>query len=113
MHSFIIDLLSNKFQFSFKFFFNLLNKLSKINFIYLNLVIFVFIYDRTINLFKFNIDNENNFKKYYSNYDLLIDNKDIMNYGKIDIKGLNKIKNNLDNIDELIEDDNLDIILFI
>ena len=62
INSFIIDLLLDKFQFSFKSFFNLLHKLSKINFIYLNLVIFVFIYDRTINLFKCNIDNENNLK---------------------------------------------------
>ena len=83
INSFIIDLLLFKYQFSFKSFFNLINKLIMINYIHLNLGIFDFIYNRKIDekyLFKFNINNENEFKTYYLNYDLLIENRDIMSY---------------------------------
>ena len=112
INSFIIDLLLFKHQFSFKSFFNLINKLIMINYIHLNLGIFDFIYNRKIDekyLFKFNINNENEFKTYYLNYDLLINNRDIISYEKIDIKGLNKINNNLNKIEEIIEDNEINI----
>ncbi len=83
-----------------------------INYIHLNLGIFDFIYDGKIDekyLFKFNINNENEFKAYYLNYDLLIDNRDIMSYEKIDIKGLNKINNNWNKKEEIIEDNKINI----
>jgi len=112
INSFIIDLLIFKYQFSLISFFHLSNQLEKINFIHLHLEIFDFIYRSKNNekhLFKFNIINENEFKKYYSSYVLFIDNEEIMKYKKIDIKGLNKINNNLDEVEEIIENDGADI----
>ena len=43
-------------------------------------------------LFKFNLNNEEAFKKYYFNLNLSIDENEINKYKKIDIKGIkNKI----------------------
>ena len=109
INSFVIDTLI--FKFSLKSFFNLANQLTNIKYIVLNFQIFDFIYERRKDkkYLKLNIENENEFKKYYLNYDLLIDNKEIMNYEKIKIKGLNTINYNLEQIEEIIENDNSNI----
>jgi hypothetical protein len=111
INSFVIDTLIFKYKFSLKSFFNLANQLTNIKYIVLNFQIFDFIYERREDekYLKLNIENGNKFKKYYLNYDLLIDNKEIMNYEKIEIKGLNKINYNLEQIEEIIENDNSNI----
>ena len=86
INNFLIDLLMFKYQFSFKSFFNFTNKLTMINYIHLNFEIFNFIYERIEDekyLFQFNINNENEFKKYFLNYDLSIDNQEILTYKKL------------------------------
>jgi len=110
VNNFIIDI--SKKKFSFQSFFNLLNKLTNINFLHLSEGHFDFIYkskNKGKYLFKFNIDNEKKFKEYYLNYNLSIDNNEIIKYEKIDIKGLNKINNDLNKVEEIIEDNKINI----
>ncbi len=103
---FIIDTLIFKKEFSLKSFFELPNKLKNINYLYLNFENFKFSYQRKKDekyFFKFIINNEIEFKNYYFNYNLLIDDKEIIKYKKIDIKGLNKINKDINNIEAIIE----------
>jgi len=112
INNFIIDILLFKYQFSFKSFFDLLCRLININFLRLNFYNFDFIYKRKEEekyLFKFNINDEIEFKNYYLNFDLSIDSKEIKKYKKIDIQGLNKINNNLNEIEEIIENEGVNL----
>jgi surface protein len=112
INNFIIDILLFKYQFSFQSFFNLPNKLNNINFIHLNFYNFVFIYKNRGEgkcLFQFNINNEKKFKEYYINFDLSVDNNEIQMYKKIDIKGLNKLNNNLNKVEEIIENKGINL----
>ena len=111
INSFIIDILF-KYQFSLQSFFSLPNKLENINFLHLNFYNFDFIFKKKEEekyLFKFNINDENKFKEYYINFDLSIDNTEMQMYEKIDIKGLNTINNNLNEVEEIIENNGINL----
>ena len=96
INQFLIHILNNQNQFCLKSFFNLINQIQFINYFHLNLRDFNFIYKNNRGqkyLFKFNINNTDVFKKYYPNYDLSIDEKEILQYKKVDIKGIKYGKN--------------------
>ena len=108
INHFLIDTLNNTNQFNLNTFFNLSNQLKLIRYLELNLKYFHYIYEKRRGikyLFKFNLKNEDEFKKYYSNIDLSINKEEIIKYKKIDIKG---IKFNND-IEEIIEKDNINL----
>ena len=108
INHFLIDILNNKNEFSIKKFFNLINQLKLITHLQINLRVFDFIYKNKRGqkyLFKFNINNKDIFKKYYSNYDLTIDENEILQYKKIDIKGIN----NKNYIEKIIEKKDINI----
>ena len=110
INQFLIHILNNQNQFCLKSFFNLINQIQFINYFHLNLRDFNFIYKNNRGqkyLFKFNINNTDVFKKYYSNYDLTIDEKEILQYKKIDINGI-KFGNNI-NIKKIIEKKDINI----
>ena len=111
INCFIFDILMNKKQFEIKSFFEIPNKLIDINKIHINLENFVFIYKNKENFekysFKLNICNEKEFKEYYSNYDLSIDNKEIYLYKKVDIKGIKEDK--LINVEKIIENNEINL----
>ena len=111
INCFIFDILMNKKQFEIKSFFEIPNKLTDINKIHINLENFVFIYKNKENFekysFKLNICNEKEFKEYYSNYDLSIDNKEIYLYKKVDIKGIKEDK--LINVEKIIENNEINL----
>ena len=95
-------IMNNKFKLNN--FVTISNKLKKIEYLKLNLGIFLFIYDGIKNKFEFILYDENKFKNYYLNYDFLLIDK-ISKYKKIKIEGLNKFKkyNNV----EIIENKNI------
>ena len=102
INQFVIDILNYKNLFSLKKYFNLINQLKLIKNLQINFRVFDFIYKNKRHekyLFKFNINKEDKFKKYYTNYDLSIDEEEIIKYKKIDIKGINH-KNYIENIIE-------------
>ena len=103
--------LMNKKQFEIKSFFEIPNKLININKIHINLENFLFIYKNEDNFekhsFKLNTYNEKEFKEYYSNYDLSIDNKEIYLYKKVDIKGIKEDK--LINVEKIIENNEINL----
>ena len=104
INQFIIETVKNKDQFNLKTFFILPNKLRLIRYIKLNFQIFLYVYKKKRGenyMFKFNINNKNEFKQYYSNLYLSIDENEIIKYKKIDIKGIS-YKNERNKI-ELIE----------
>ena len=108
INHFLIDTLNNTNQFNLNTFFNLSNQLKLIRYLELNLKYFHYIYEKRRGikyLFKFNLKNEDEFKKYYSNIDLSINKEEIIKYKKIDIKGI-KFNNN---IEEIIEKDNINL----
>ena len=110
INKFLIETLNKKNKFDLKKFFNLPNELKNIRFLHLDLRDFVFIYKNKREkkyLFKFELNNINSFKKYYSNFDLSIDQNEIIKYKKIDIKGI-KYGSKLD-INEIIEKGNINI----
>ena len=111
INCFIFDILMNKKQFEIKSFFEIPNKLININKIHINLENFLFIYKNKENFekysFKLNICNEKEFKEYYSNYDLSIDNKEIYLYKKVDIKGIKEDK--LINVEKIIENNEINL----
>ena len=94
INQFLIHILNNQNQFYLKSFFYLINQIQFIN-------------RKQKYLFKFNINNEDIFKKYYSKYDLSIDEKEIIKYKKIDIKVI-KYGNSL-NIKKIIEKKDINI----
>ena len=102
INQFLIDILNNTNEFCLKSFLNLPNQLKLIRYFHLNLNIFDYCFKKKKKekyLFKFNINNEEKFKKYYSNFNLSIDENEINKYKKIDIKGI-KNKINLKEIKE-------------
>ena len=104
INQFIIQTVNNKDKFNLKSFFFLPNKLRLIRYLQLNFKYFFYVYKkkRGFNyLFKFNMNNINEFKQYYSNLDLSIDESEIIKYKKIDIKGISY--RNERNIIEIIE----------
>ena len=125
VNKFIIETLKKKFM--FQSFFELSNNLKTLKYFHLNLEIFSFIYEEKKgkkNYFEFKIKKENVFKNYYSKYNLLIDENEIIKYKKINIKGINKLyqtiylKENKDfysmneifnPIEEIIEDKNINL----
>ncbi len=110
INNFLIETLKKNNKFSLKSFFNLTNQLNFIRFLKLDLRNFVFIYKKKREekyLFKFELNNIEVFKKYYSNFDLSIDQKEILQYKKIDIKGI-KYGNSL-HVDEIIEKEDINI----
>ena len=110
INQFLIHILNNQNQFYLKSFFNLINQIQFINNLQLNLRNFNFVYKNKRKqkyLFKFNINNDDIFKKYYSKYDLSIDEKEIIKYKKIDIKGI-KYGNKL-NVKKIIEKEDINI----
>ena len=85
INNFLIDTLNNTNQFNLNTFFNLSNQLKLIRYVELNLKYFHYIYEkRRKYLFKYNLKNEDEFKKYYSNIDLSINKEEIIIYKKID-----------------------------
>jgi hypothetical protein len=110
INQFIIDTLNNKNKFDLKTFFYLPNQLKFIQHIQLNFQFFSFTYKKKggkNHLFKFNINNKNEFNQYYSNIDLTIDENEIIKYKKIDIKGIND--ENKKNIIEIIEKEDINL----
>ncbi len=108
INQFIIDTLNNKNKFDLKTFFYLPNQLKFIKHLQLNFHFFSFIYKNKRgknHLFKFNINNKNEFKQYYSNIDLTIDENEIIKYKKIDIKGIN----DENKTKEIIEKENINL----
>ena len=108
INNFLIKTLKKKNRFELKSFFNLLNQLHFIRYFKLDLRNYVFIYKKKREekyLFKFNLNNIDEFRKYYSNFDLSIDQKEILQYKKIDIKGI-KYGNSLD-IENIIEKEDI------
>ena len=106
INQFIFEIIDNKQNFYINSFFSLLNKLKLIRYLQLNFKTFVFQYIKKRDknyLFKFNINNPKKFKKYYSTFDLSIDENEIIKYKKIDIKGLN----NKTNIEDIIEKEDI------
>ena len=104
INQFIIQTVNNKDKFNLKSFFFLPNKLRLIRYLQLDFKYFFYVYKkkRGFNyLFKFNMNNINEFKQYYSNLDLSIDESEIIKYKKIDIKGISY--RNERNIIEIIE----------
>ena len=102
INQFIINTINNKDRFCLKKFFDLPKKLKKIRYLKLNFKTFTFEFKKKEGkeyLFKFNINNKSEFKKYFSNLDLLIDENEIIKYKKIDIKGINN-KTNIEEIKE-------------
>ena len=109
---FLIDMLKNKKEFSLNKFINLPKKLKKINLFGINLNIFSFICKK--NYFEFIINDENELKNYYLNFDLSINEEEIVKYKKIKIEGLGKLKEKIkekDNykIQEIIENENINL----
>ena len=91
---------------------NFLKQLKKIKYLNINLGIISFICDKRKSenyYFEFIINDENAFRKYYQNYDLSIDEKDISKYKKIKIEGLNKLNIMKNNIIEIFEDKNTNL----
>ena len=108
INQFIINTINNKDKFCLNTFFSLPNKLKIIRYLQLNFKIFIFKYKKKRGnnyLFKFNINNKNEFKQYYSNLDLSIDENEIIKYKKINIKGIN----NKTNIEEIIEKEDINL----
>ena len=108
INQFIMKTINNKDKFCLNTFFSLPNKFKKIRYVQLNFKIFIFKYKKKRGknyLFKFNINNKNEFKQYYSNLDLSINENEIIKYKKIDIKGIN----NKTNIEEIIEKDDINL----
>jgi len=109
VNQFIIDILDKK-KFILKRFFSLPNKLKSIKHLELYFQLFSFVYKNKEGknyLFKFNINNKNEFKQYYYNIDLSIDANEIITYKKIDIKGTNY--ENKENIKEIIEKEDINL----
>ena len=109
---FLIDMLKNKKEFSLNKFINLPKKLKKINLFGINLNIFSFICKK--NYFEFIINDENELKNYYLNFDLSINEEEIVKYKKIKIEGLGKLKEKMkekeeNKIEEIIEKDNINL----
>ena len=81
INHFLIYTLNNTNQFNLNTFFNISNQLQLIRYVELNLKYFHYIYEKRRGikyLFKFNLKNEDEFKKYYSNiYQLIKKNNKI------------------------------------
>ena len=93
INEYLINTLINKKQFNLKFLFNLANKLSLIKYLQLDLQIFSFMYKKQNKdkyLFKFNLNDQDNFQKCFTYIDFSIDENEIIKYKKINIKGINK-----------------------
>ena len=68
INTLLINTLNNTNQFNLTTFFNLSNQLKLIKYVELNLKYFHYIYEKRRNikyLFKFNVKNKEEFKKYY------------------------------------------------
>ena len=102
---FLIEILKNKEQFIFNKFINLPQKFQKLKYLKINLNTFAFIIQYK-KYFGFYLNNKEDFKNYYLNYDLSIDEKEILKYKKLKIEGLNINDNK---IEEIIEDENINI----
>ena len=102
---FLFEILKNKEQFIFNKFINLPPKFQKLKYLKINLNTFIFIIQYR-KFFGFYFNNKEDFKNYYLNYDLSIDEKEILKYKKIKIEGLNINENK---IEEIIEDKNINI----
>ena len=110
INQFIFNIVNNKDKFSLISFFSLPNQLKLIRHLQIDLNIFCFVYKRKRGknyLFKFNINNKDRLKEYYSNLDFSIDINEIIKYKKIDIKGI-RYKNEI-NIGEIIEKDDINL----
>ena len=108
INQFIINTSNNKAQFSLKSFFSLPIQLKIIRHLEIDFKIFCFVYKRKRGenyFFKFNINNKDRFKEYYSNLYLSIDINEIIKYKKIDIKGIS-YKNEI-NIGKIIEKEDI------
>ena len=100
INQFIIDTSFNKNIFILKSFFNLPNKLSLIRNFNLKLKVFYYAFKKIKEqkyYLKFNLNDPNELIKYYSNFDLSIDHNEIINYKKIEIKGINKLYEKINN----------------
>ena len=107
INNFLLDTLSDQKQFSFKSFFTFPNKLKSIDYLELNLNLFSYIYKKKRKekyLFKFTLFNS--IVNYYKNLDLSIDENEIIQYKKIDIKG---IRNDEKTIKEIKENNNINL----
>ena len=112
INRFLIDILKNKKQFSLNKFINLPKTLKKITYLEINLKLFSFICKK--NYFEFILSDENKFTNYYLNYDLSINEEEIVKYKKIKIEGLGKLKEKMkekeeNKIEEIIEKDNINL----
>ena len=108
INQFLIDILNNTNEFCLNSFLNLPNQLNLIRYFHLNLNVFDYCFKKKKKekyFFKFNINNEETFKMYYSNFNFSIDENEINKYKKIDIKG---IKNKI-NIKEIKERNDIKI----
>ena len=108
INQFLIDILNDQNEFFLKSFLYLPNQLNSIRFFHLNLNIFDFIFKKKKKekyLFKFNLNDKEKLKEYYRNINLLIDENEINEYTKVDIKG---IKNKI-NIKEIKEKNDINL----
>ena len=108
INQFLIDILNNTNEICLNSFLNLPNQLNLIRYFHLNLNVFDYCFKKKKKekyFFKFNINNEESFKKYYSNLNLSIDENEINKYKKIDIKG---IKNKI-NLKEIKENNDINL----
>ena len=109
---FITKILNKKNKFLLNDFVNIPNILRKINYLKINLGIYLFVYDgikRKKNNFEFILYDETKFKNYYLDFDFYIDEKEISKYKKIKIEGLSKLNNIKTYNLELIEDNNANL----
>ena len=109
---FLIDIMKNKQKFALNKFINLPQKLKKIKYLEINLKIFSFICKK--NYFEFILNDEKEFKNYYINYDLSINEDEIVKYKKIKIEGLGKLREKMNEkedsqIYEIIENENINL----
>ena len=104
--------MNKKNKFLLNDFVNIPNILRKINYLKINLGIYLFVYDgikRKKNNFEFILYDETKFKNYYLDFDFYIDEKEISKYKKIKIEGLSKLNNIKTYNLELIEDNNANL----
>ena len=102
INALLIEILNNKNIFILNDIINLPNRLKNIKYLKINLSIFSFIVNKNKYL-EFKLYDTN----YYSNYNILIDEKEISKYKKIKIEGISKLKK--DNNLEIIENKNINL----